>query len=59
MKKSGTTPVGTETCIRRDFIDAIAHHRATGKRKMLDAALKIADHLVSVYGPDKSACPQP
>jgi len=36
------------------FIEAaIAHHLATGKRKMLDAALKIADHLVSVYGPDK------
>jgi len=36
------------------FIEAaIAVHQATGKRKMLDAALKIAGHLVSVYGPDK------
>jgi hypothetical protein len=36
------------------FIEAaIAHHQATGKKKMLDAALTIADRLVAVYGPAK------
>lgn len=29
---------------------AVAHHRATGKRNLLDVAIKFADHLDSVFG---------
>jgi len=25
----------------------------TGKRKLLDAAIKLADHIDSIFGPDK------
>lgn len=32
---------------------AIAHHRATGKRNLLDVAIKFADHIESVFGPGK------
>jgi len=32
---------------------AVAHYQATGKRTLLDVALKNADLLVSVFGPDK------
>ena len=32
---------------------AVAHHRATGKRNFLDVATKYADHVASVFGPDK------
>ena len=32
---------------------AVAHHRATGKRNLLDVAVKFADHADSVFGPDK------
>ncbi|TYT24360.1 glycoside hydrolase family 127 protein [Dictyoglomus thermophilum] len=32
---------------------AIAHHRATGKRNLLDIAIKFADHIESVFGPGK------
>ena len=36
------------------FIEAaLAVYQATGKRKMLDAAIKIADWLVDMYGPGK------
>ncbi len=31
----------------------IAHHRATGKRNLLDIAIKFADHIDSVFGPGK------
>ncbi|MBO3803688.1 MAG: glycoside hydrolase family 127 protein [Candidatus Brockarchaeota archaeon] len=34
---------------------AIALYRATGRRKALDAALRLADHLVDVFGPGKRA----
>lgn len=30
---------------------AVAHHRATGKRNLLDVALRLADHIDSVFGP--------
>ena len=34
------------------FIEmGIAHHRATGDRRLLDAAMRCADHLDSVFGP--------
>lgn len=32
---------------------AVAHHRATGKRNFLDIAIRLADHLDSVFGPEK------
>jgi DUF1680 family protein len=31
----------------------VAHHRATGKRALLDVAIKFADLLDSTFGPDK------
>ena len=34
------------------FIEmGIAHHRATGERRLFDAAIKCADHLDSIFGP--------
>jgi DUF1680 family protein len=35
------------------FEAAVAHYNATGERNLLDIALKNADLLVSVFGPDK------
>ena len=32
---------------------AVAYHQATGKRKLLDVACKLADHIASVFGPGK------
>jgi DUF1680 family protein len=32
---------------------AIAYHQATGKRKLLDVAVKLADHIDRTFGPDK------
>jgi DUF1680 family protein len=32
---------------------AVAYHQATGKRKLLDVARKLADHILSVFGPGK------
>jgi DUF1680 family protein len=32
---------------------AVAYHQATGKRKLLDVAIRLADHIDSVFGPDK------
>lgn len=32
---------------------AIAHYRATGKSTLLDVAVKLANHIVSVFGPGK------
>jgi len=32
---------------------AVAYHRATGKRKLLDVACRLADHIDSVFGPGK------
>lgn len=32
---------------------AVAHYLATGKRSLLDVAIKSADHIDSVFGPDK------
>ncbi len=34
---------------------AVAHHQATGKRTLLDVALKLAAHVDSVFGPGKRA----
>ena len=35
------------------FEAAVAHHRATGKRTLLDVALRNADLLVETFGPEK------
>ena len=36
------------------FIEAaVAHYRMTGKRTMLDVAVRLADHIDSVFGPGK------
>ncbi|WUH89541.1 glycoside hydrolase family 127 protein [Streptomyces sp. NBC_00433] len=32
---------------------AVAHHRATGGKELLDVAVRFADHVDSVFGPDK------
>jgi hypothetical protein len=32
---------------------AVAHFKATGKRNFLDVATRLADHIDSVFGPDK------
>src|SRR5262249_34591623 len=32
---------------------AVAYYQATGKRKLLDVAIRFADHIMSVFGPDK------
>ncbi|MFH8468295.1 glycoside hydrolase family 127 protein [Streptomyces sp. NPDC017991] len=32
---------------------AVAHHRATGGRRLLDVACRFADHIESVFGPGK------
>jgi DUF1680 family protein len=32
---------------------AVAYHQATGKRKLLDAARRFADHIISVFGPGR------
>jgi DUF1680 family protein len=34
---------------------AVAHHQATGKRSLLEVALRLADHLDSTFGPGKQA----
>jgi len=35
------------------FEAAVAYHQATGYQKILDAAVEIADHIDSVFGPDR------
>ncbi|MEV5604668.1 beta-L-arabinofuranosidase domain-containing protein [Streptomyces sp. NPDC052299] len=36
---------------------AVAHHRSTGRRELLDVAVKFADHIDSVFGPPGSGRP--
>ncbi|MEV7075697.1 beta-L-arabinofuranosidase domain-containing protein [Streptomyces sp. NPDC093990] len=36
---------------------AVAHHRVTGRRELLDVAVKFADHIDSVFGPPESGKP--
>jgi DUF1680 family protein len=40
-------------CAGHLFEAAVAYRQATGKRKLLDVAIKLADHIDSVFGPDK------
>jgi uncharacterized protein len=35
------------------FEAAVAHYQATGKRTLLDVAIRLADHIDSVFGPGK------
>lgn len=32
---------------------AVAYYQATGKRKLLDVAIRMANHMMTVFGPDK------
>lgn len=32
---------------------AVAYYQATGKRKLLDVAIRMADHMMDTFGPDK------
>nr|WP_140160637.1 beta-L-arabinofuranosidase domain-containing protein [Algoriphagus antarcticus] len=40
-------------CVGHFFEAAIAYYEVTGKRKLLDAAIKLADHIGSIFGPGK------
>ncbi len=40
-------------CAGHLFEGAIAYYQATGKRKFLDVAIKLADHIDSIFGPEK------
>ncbi|MBA7678898.1 Non-reducing end beta-L-arabinofuranosidase [subsurface metagenome] len=40
-------------CAGHFFEGAVAYYQATGKRKILDVAIRLADYIDSVFGPDK------
>ena len=40
-------------CAGHFFEAAVAYYQATGKRKILDVAMRLADYIDSVFGPDK------
>lgn len=40
-------------CAGHLFEAAVAYYEVTGKRKLLDAAIKFADHIDSIFGPGK------
>ena len=40
-------------CAGHLFEAAVAHYQATTKRSLLDVAIKLADHIESVFGPGK------
>ncbi|MHC4474291.1 MAG: glycoside hydrolase family 127 protein [Planctomycetota bacterium] len=40
-------------CAGHFFEAAVAYWQATGKRKVLDVAIRLADYIDSVFGPDK------
>ena len=40
-------------CAGHFFEGAAAYYQATGKRKVLDVAIRLADYIDSVFGPDK------
>ncbi len=42
-------------CAGHLFEAAVAMHRATGDRRLLEVACRFADHIASVFGPDKRA----
>ena len=40
-------------CAGHMFEGAVAHYQATGKRTFLDVAIRVADNIDSIFGPDK------
>src|SRR3954447_24119053 len=40
-------------CAGHLFQAAVAHHRAIGSRSLLDIAVRVADHIDSVFGPEE------
>jgi len=40
-------------CAGHMFEAAVAYYKVTGKRKFLDAAIRFADHIDSIFGPQK------
>jgi DUF1680 family protein len=40
-------------CAGHFFEAAVAYYQATGKRKILDVAIRLADYIDSVFGPDR------
>ncbi len=40
-------------CAGHFFEAAVSYYQATGKRKILDVAIRLADYIDSVFGPDK------
>jgi uncharacterized protein len=40
-------------CAGHLFQAAVAHHRATGSRRLLDVATRFADHLCAMFGPEE------
>jgi len=40
-------------CAGHLFEAAVAYYEVTGKRKLLDAAIRLADHIDSIFGPGK------
>ncbi len=40
-------------CAGHLFEAAVAHFRATGKRTLLDVAIRFADHIEGIFGPEK------
>jgi DUF1680 family protein len=40
-------------CAGHLFEAAVAYYQATGKRKLLDVSLKMANHIMTVFGPGK------
>ncbi len=40
-------------CAGHFFEAAVAYYQATGKRKIFDVAVRLADHIASVFGPGK------
>lgn len=40
-------------CAGHLFQAAVAHHRATGREDLLEVAVKLADHIASVFGPGR------
>jgi DUF1680 family protein len=39
-------------CAGHLFQAAVAHHRATGRKELLDVARRFADHIMATFGPD-------
>lgn len=39
-------------CAGHLFQAAVAHHRATGSRRLLDVAMRFADHIDATFGPE-------